>query len=105
MTYNNDLALDRKVLVWVFIPLTLSVLLMMLLRQFAHKVKYHLFNKYILILKIIKLVSFGNKSQKKEMKEIREMQALAKSQKLRENGHWMTSHAFNQRKSMFIAKV
>eukprot|EP00210_Caulerpa_lentillifera_P004151 g3957.t1 len=86
MAYH-DLVLDRKVLIWVFIPLTCAVTLMMLLRQYAHK-----------------LMSLSNEGRKHELKEIRETQSLSKSVKLREQGGWLTPQAYLQRKSWMTAK-
>lgn len=41
----HDLVLDRQVLVWVLIPLTIAVTLMMLLRQYAHQVRQLIVNR------------------------------------------------------------
>jgi len=79
--------LDRHVLLWVFIPLTCAVILMMLLRQH-----------------ISKLMALGSEGKKQELKEIKESQALAKSQKLREQGGWIPQHAFLRRKAHLMMK-
>lgn len=39
MTYEKDLVIDRQVRNWVLLPLTVSVFLLLLLRQFASAVR------------------------------------------------------------------
>jgi len=40
----DDLTIDSKVRDWVFIPLTIVIILMNMLRQYAHIVRFPLFN-------------------------------------------------------------
>ncbi|GMH38286.1 hypothetical protein BSKO_06170 [Bryopsis sp. KO-2023] len=83
----HDLVLDRQVLVWVLIPLTVAVTLMMLLRQYAHQ-----------------YLNAGNSGPTKSKKDISESQAVLRSQKLREQSSWITEAAYKQRKNFFADK-
>ncbi|CAD7697380.1 unnamed protein product [Ostreobium quekettii] len=82
----HDLVLDRQVLVWVLIPLTMSIMLMMLLRQYAHQ-----------------LMS-SEAPPKTSAKEIGEAQAVSRAHKLREQAGWIPPQAFRMRRAYFIAK-
>ena len=49
-------------------------------------------------------MSLGGEGKKQEMNEIREGQAIAKSQKLREQAGWIPLHAFLKRKAQLTSK-
>lgn len=82
----HDLVLDRQVLVWVLIPLTIAIMLMMLLRQYAHQ------------------LTSGGEPPKNDLKEIHEAQAVSRAHKLREQSGWIPAQAFKMRRAYFIAK-
>mmetsp|Transcript_308 Transcript_308/g.888 ORF Transcript_308/g.888 Transcript_308/m.888 type:complete len:256 (+) Transcript_308:358-1125(+) len=83
----HELVLDQAVRDWVLIPLTLSVVLMMVLRQY-----------------ISKLMAGGPDTGKVDMKELREKQQVARSQVLRTNHGYITEAAFRERRHYFTAK-
>lgn len=83
----HDLVLDRAVRDWVLLPLTLSVVLMMVLRQY-----------------IAKLTAGGQPQGKVDTKELREKQQLARSQVLRANAGFIPEAAFRERRQYFAAK-
>ncbi|CAK0739404.1 hypothetical protein CVIRNUC_001163 [Coccomyxa viridis] len=85
---GEQIVLDRDVRDWVLVPLTMSIVLMMLIRQYATQV----------------LMGGGKSQQKVEMKEVKEKQALARSQMLRGAFGFITEGAFRQRKAYFTAK-
>jgi len=98
---QHELVLDRHVLLWVFVPLTCAVILMMLLRQFISKVPQQF---YLTALIPLKLMSLTVESRKEDLKEIRESQSLAKSRRLREQAKWITHTAFLKRKAFLTFK-
>ncbi|CAL8463545.1 g3079 [Coccomyxa elongata] len=83
----QDILLDRDVRDWVLVPLTLSIMLMMLIRQYATQA-----------------FMGGPSQQKVDMKEVREKQALARSQLLRQGFGYLPELAFKQRLKYFAAK-
>lgn len=83
----TDIILDQAVRNWVFIPLTLCIVLMKLLTQYAHT-----------------LANLGGGGAAKEPKEIREQQAVARSQRLRAMHRWLPESAFKMRREFFAAK-
>ncbi|KAL4856137.1 ER membrane protein complex subunit 3 [Chlorella vulgaris] len=85
----TELVLDRDVRNWVLIPLTATVLLMQLLRQYMTQ----LFT--------------GSKppvDASKGTTEVAQKGAVARSNMLRANGSFMTEAGFRQRKLFFAAK-
>lgn len=84
---DHDLALDKDVRNWVFIPLTLSIILMKLIMQFIH----------------IMVHSPAAQSQK-QLKELKEQQSVMRSQRLRVLAGLIPEAAFKMRKDYFIAK-
>ncbi|KAK9815644.1 hypothetical protein WJX72_007320 [[Myrmecia] bisecta] len=85
---SPDLVLDREVRDWVLVPLTLSIMLMMLLRQYVHQV----------------FMSAPPKSAAVDEREAKEKQAVSRSQVLRTFCGFIPDAAFRQRRSYFIAK-
>ncbi|BDA48589.1 ER membrane protein complex subunit 3 [Coccomyxa sp. Obi] len=83
----QDILLDRDVRDWVLVPLTLSIMLMMLIRQYATQA-----------------FMGGSSQQKVDMKEVKEKQALARSQLLRQGFGYLPELAFKQRLKYFAAK-
>jgi len=81
------LELDVAVRNWVFIPLTLCILLMKLLTQYIHM-----------------LVQVQAAPSKLELKEVREVQAATRSQRLRMMGRVMPEPGFRMRKDFLAAK-
>lgn len=87
---QHELELDAAVRDWVFIPLTLAIVLMKLLTQYAHMLMYNPGGA----------APAGNK----EPKEIREQQAVTRSQRLRGMGRVIPESGFKMRKEYFAAK-
>lgn len=83
----HELVLDQAVRDWVLIPLTLSVVLMMVLRQY-----------------ITKLVSGSPEKGKVDPKELREKQLIARSNMLRGSHGYIPEAAFHERRNFFINK-
>lgn len=109
----HELALDHQVRDWVFIPLTISILLMKLLTQYAHMVRkikalslcdYRAvqFNTMFAIVQLMHNPA-GNTS--KETKEIKEQQAVTRSQRLRATYRVIPESSYKMRKEYFAAKV
>lgn len=82
----HDLILDRTVRDWVLIPLTVSILLMKLIMQFAH------------------LMMSAPPAATKEDKEIREVESISRSQRLRAHLHYIPEYAWRMRKEYFANK-
>ncbi|CAL5223773.1 g6338 [Coccomyxa viridis] len=85
---GDQIVLDRDVRDWVLVPLTMSIVLMMLIRQYATQV----------------LMGGGKPQQKVELKEVKEKQTVARSQLLRGAHVFLTEGAFRQRKAYLTAK-
>ncbi|KAK9848338.1 hypothetical protein WJX84_003801 [Apatococcus fuscideae] len=88
MSANQDLVLDRAVRDWVLVPLTLTIALIMVLRQYATQMGQ----------------GPGKLKTKTDPKEIREKQAIARSQLLRTNCGFVPEAAFRQRAAYFSTK-
>lgn len=84
---DHDLALDKDVRNWVFIPLTLSIILMKLIMQFIHI-----------------MVHSPAQAAQKQLKEIREQQSVTRSQRIRTLGGLIPEASCKMRKDYFIAK-
>jgi hypothetical protein len=84
---EHDLALDKDVRNWVFIPLTLSIILMKLIMQFIHI-----------------MVHAPAAQSQKPLKELREQQAVMRSQRLRTLGSLVPEASFKMRREYFAAK-
>ncbi|GIL50129.1 hypothetical protein Vafri_6437 [Volvox africanus] len=82
----HPLLLDHAVRDWVFIPLTLAIVLMKLLTQYMHQ----LFNT--------------PPPTNKELKEVREMQAVARAGRLRGFGRVIPETSFKMRKDYFAGE-
>lgn len=84
---SHMLLLDRNVRDWVLFPLTATVILMMVGRQY-----------------LTKLFASGSGSQPElDVNVIREKQALARAQVLKTNASNLPEPAFNARKAYFVA--
>lgn len=84
----HELVLDQAVRDWVLIPLTLSVVLMMVLRQY-----------------ITKLVGGGGPDQGKvDPKELKEKTLIARAGMLRGSHGYIPEAAFHERRNFFINK-
>jgi len=79
----HELVLDRDVRDWVFIPLTLFIVLMKLMTQYVHQ--------------MTSVVQPSNK----DMAEIREQQATIRSQRIRTFLNFMPESSFRMRKLFF----
>ncbi|GAB4819473.1 hypothetical protein N2152v2_006519 [Parachlorella kessleri] len=84
---GTDLVLDRDVRDWVLIPLTFSVILMMLLRQYATQ-----------------FFSSGKPSTPPTPEELKGKNAVARSVLLRSNGAYIPESGYRQRRTFFTAK-
>lgn len=82
----HPLVLDQAVRDWVFIPLTIAIVLMKLLTQYMHQ----LFN--------------APPTTNKELKEIREMQAVSRSGRLRGFARFIPETSFKMRKEYFAGE-
>eukprot|EP00879_Flechtneria_rotunda_P003630 GHRR01003867.1.p1 GENE.GHRR01003867.1~~GHRR01003867.1.p1 ORF type:complete len:255 (+),score=57.62 GHRR01003867.1:276-1040(+) len=82
----HELVLDSNVRNWVFIPLTIFIVLMKLLMQYAHQM-----NTAVPITT-------------KELAEIREQQAVQRSARIRAAANWLPETAFRMRKAFFTDK-
>mmetsp|Transcript_26727 Transcript_26727/g.72237 ORF Transcript_26727/g.72237 Transcript_26727/m.72237 type:complete len:259 (+) Transcript_26727:146-922(+) len=87
-SHGEELELDTAVRDWVFIPLTLCILLMKLLTQYANMLMH----------------SPSNKPSTKDLKEIREQQLVIRSQRLRAIGRIISDNGFKMRKEFLAAK-
>jgi len=85
---SSDLALDPGIRNWVFIPLSLCILLMKLLQQYAHM-----------------LMNGVPPKNNKSPVEQREMAAVARSQRLRQFWRFIPESSFKMRKEYFVAAV
>ena len=113
---GDHIVLDRDVRDWVLVPLTMSIVLMMLIRQYATQVRIFMSARTITQCFLSRLLRYrcatmqwlmgGSKSQQKvDLKEVKEKQVLARSQLLRGACVFLTEGAFRQRKAYFTAKV
>lgn len=84
----EHLALDPALRGWVFIPLTLCIVLMKLIQQYAHM-----------------LMNGAPPKNNKEAKELREMSAVARSQRLRQFWRFIPESSYRMRKEYFVGKV
>lgn len=82
----HEIVLDSNVRDWVFIPLTVFIVLMKLLMQYAHQ------------------MSSASPVITKEMPEIREQQAVQRSQRIRAAANWLPESSFRMRKDFFVDK-
>jgi hypothetical protein len=82
-----DLVLDKDVRNWVLLPLTLAILLLMLIRQYATTVFFS-----------------GATPSKASLGEIREKQAVTRAQLVRGNCSYIPEASYRQRRAFFIAK-
>lgn len=82
----HALVLDQQVRDWVFLPLTLAIVLMKLLTQYMHQ-----------------LVN-APPANTKELKELRELQAVARSQRLRGMSRFIPESSFKMRKEFFAGE-
>mmetsp|Transcript_12307 Transcript_12307/g.30093 ORF Transcript_12307/g.30093 Transcript_12307/m.30093 type:complete len:260 (-) Transcript_12307:434-1213(-) len=86
---HDELELDTDVRDWVFIPLTMSIVLMKLLTQFAHMLMYS---------------PPGSGNSNKEPHEIKEQQAVARSQRMRAAMRFVPEQAYKMRREYFVGK-
>ncbi|PNH09431.1 ER membrane protein complex subunit 3 [Tetrabaena socialis] len=86
MTGAHPLVLDAAVRDWVFIPLTLAIVLMKLITQYMHQ----LFN--------------SPPPSNKELKELKEMQAVARAGRVRGYGRFIPETSFKMRKEYFAGE-
>eukprot|EP00884_Botryococcus_braunii_P007015 jgi/Botrbrau1/16314/Bobra.0066s0082.1 len=84
---SSDLVLDRDVRDWVLVPLTVSIFLMMLIRQYATQV-----------------LMGGTSSTPADLKEVRERNGIARANVLRLNFGFIPESGFRQRKLYFNAR-
>ncbi|KAK9814978.1 hypothetical protein WJX73_003798 [Symbiochloris irregularis] len=83
-----DLVLDRDVRDWVLVPLTISIFLMMLIRQYVTQV----------------FLSSNPSGGVFNPKEFREKQIMARAGLLKQTCGYLSDSAFKARKAFFIAK-
>jgi hypothetical protein len=110
---REQIVLDRDVRDWVLVPLTMSIVLMMLIRQYATQVRHASLNSrfspascWLHVSNGMQVLMGGGKQQQKvDLKEVKEKQALARSQMLRGAFGFLTEGAFRQRKAYFTSKV
>jgi hypothetical protein len=76
----HELVLDSNVRDWVFIPLTLFIVLMKLLMQYAHQ------------------MTNATPITTKVLAEIKEQQSVQRSQRIRAAANWLPESAFRMRK-------
>lgn len=76
----HELVLDSNVRDWVFIPLTLFIVLMKLLMQYAHQ------------------MTSAAPVTTKVLAEIQEQQGVTRSQRIRAAANWLPESAFRMRK-------
>ncbi len=115
MAVSQDLILDRAVRDWVLVPLTLTIGLIMILRQYATQVCHRGSSRGSAESSTVRqafdqavATQMGQgpgKSSKTDPKEIREKQAVARSQLLRANCGFIPEAGFRQRAAYFSAKV
>uniref|UniRef100_A0A383VG52 ER membrane protein complex subunit 3 n=1 Tax=Tetradesmus obliquus TaxID=3088 RepID=A0A383VG52_TETOB len=82
----HELVLDSNVRDWVFIPLTLFIVLMKLLMQYAHQ------------------MTSAAPVTTKVLAEIQEQQGVTRSQRIRAAANWLPESAFRMRKEFFTEK-
>lgn len=83
----HQLVLDPALRGWVFLPLTLCIILMKLIQQYMHMLTFN-----------------APPPNNKEPKEIREMQMVSRSQRLRQFWRIIPESSFKMRKEFFVAK-
>lgn len=86
MTKPHLLVLDSDVRDWVFVPLTLFIVLMKLIMQYMHT------------------AMSAAPPPDKELPEVREMQAAARSGRVRQLGGWIPEGALRMRRDFFAEK-
>lgn len=84
---HGDLILDPSLRDWVFIPLTFAIVMMNMLRQYAHT-----------------YMNTGDDTSSSDVKEIREQQVIRRSKRLRMVAGALTYEAFSRRKAYFVGK-
>ncbi|KAL6766150.1 hypothetical protein ACKKBG_A34895 [Auxenochlorella protothecoides x Auxenochlorella symbiontica] len=84
---SQDLVLDRDVRDWVLIPLTVSVILMKLLQQYA-----------------VKLMAAPKPSEPPKPEDVQQKNTLARSGLLRANHGFISEAGFRQRRAYFSGK-
>jgi hypothetical protein len=114
---HADLTIDRNVRDWVFFPLTIAIVLMNMLRQYAHQV--------CLLLPIfseadknmihpeemrmpalfLQYMNIEAKEAEQNLKDIREQQIVLRSKRLRMLAGVLTPEAFAKRKGYFVEPV
>jgi len=85
---QHAIELDTAVRDWVFIPLSLCILLMKLLTQYAHM-----------------LMNVPVTASTKDLKEVREQQLVMRSQRLRTAGYVLPESGFKMRKEFLVNKA
>lgn len=85
MGYHN-LVLDSSVRDWVFIPLTIFIILMKLLMQYVHQ------------------MTNATPVTTKDLVEIREQQSVQRSQRIRAAASWLPESSYRMRKQYFTGK-
>lgn len=84
---TNDLFIDRAVRDWVFVPLTIFIILMKLIMQYVH---------------VMMTAVPAQGANPKPLSEVREAAAVARSVRLRTWGTWLPGPAFRMRKLYFV---
>lgn len=85
----NDLFIDRAVRDWVFVPLTIFIILMKLIMQYVH-------------VMMTAAPPGGQGATPKPLSEVREAAAVARSQRLRTWGTWLPGSSFRMRRLYFV---
>lgn len=123
---HHELELDSAVRDWVFIPLTLSILLMKLLTQYAHMVSpgnapTSTGSALRCARQVtergagtdspdprahcLQLTHQPTDTSNKDPKELREQQGVMRAQRLRQAGRVIPENGYKMRKEYFVAKV
>eukprot|EP01025_Chloroclados_australasicus_P049265 TRINITY_DN559_c1_g1_i1.p3 TRINITY_DN559_c1_g1~~TRINITY_DN559_c1_g1_i1.p3 ORF type:complete len:254 (+),score=50.73 TRINITY_DN559_c1_g1_i1:336-1097(+) len=82
-----SLTLDRQVLYWVFIPLTVLVILMNLIRTFAYQ-----------------LLSTDSSQEASDLNELKEKQTIARANRFRQMAKFIPPDSARLRKAYFVGK-
>ena len=110
----SDLVLDRDVRDWVLIPVTLSLFLMMLIRQYVTQVCSSCdacvagapVNPHLISVVAQAFLSGPPDPPKNaNLKELREKQVVARAAVLKQNFGYIPEQGLRHRKSFFIGKV
>lgn len=117
---SQDLVLDRDVRDWVLIPLTVSVILMKLLQQYAVKVGLPVIIGYgsnatrtytvrpglrVTFPLALQLMAAPKPSEPPKPEDMQQKNALARSSLLRANHGFISEAGFRQRRAYFSGKV